>query len=692
MIFMIFLTFLLPYGGVLFGVSFLLVLCLACYIFVLRKKNLVSLQDKELFEAAFTNNPDFIFLLDKNLNIRKTNYYTRAKIALPTKDETLGLGDVLKCKYAVGAGKCGVGKQCTACPIRNLLNKTLAEKATFNNEEVKADLLLPDGQTAVHNVLLSASCLDIHNETFLFVAVHEICLEQAYDKLIKRANKKFQSVFDTLPLLCLLSDSTGRIIEMNKAYQDFFKIEYDKDKNENIFDLEYLSDDIKEKMRQGIPLSEDINLECWSEESKNDTPTASAFMRIMVDYLKNDEGEMDFRILIFVDNTMLHNALEEAKKERERAENADRMKSAFLANMSHEIRTPLNAIVGFSDLLANTFKEDEKQKYVEIIHHNNEQVLQLISDILDLSKIEANTLEFNWSDVELNGLLKDIEQTTRFKSGIDKEQLEINFVPGMDSPCVIHTERVRLSQVMNNFLTNALKFTKEGSITFGYERQEDGLYFYCRDTGCGIPAANLPAIFNRFVKLNNLKQGTGLGLAISHSIISKLEGTIGVESVEGEGTVFWFKLPVLPLEINTDENGFPIVTNLEKQKYIEPTNNNVKKTILIAEDIDDNYKLYESILENKYNLIHAMNGEEAIQYYLTDSPEAIIMDIRMPSCDGVQATEAIRQMSLSIPIIAITAYAFNDDKQKIMAGGFDAYLTKPVKADELLNLLTSMGI
>ncbi|MEG0647792.1 MAG: ATP-binding protein, partial [Bacteroides sp.] len=225
--------------------------------------------------------------------------------------------------------------------------------------------------------------------------------------------------------------------------------------------------------------------------------------------------------------------------EREKAEESNRLKSAFLANMSHEIRTPLNAIVGFSTLMADENGSRERHEFAKIIDNNNKLLLQLINDILDLSKIEAGTLEFTYSDVDLNYLLSEIEKSTRLRSM--NTEVQIQFTTSLPT-CIIHTERNRLTQVITNLLTNALKFTHSGSVLFGYTEQGDLLRFFVKDTGCGIPADKVDTVFGRFVKLNNFQQGTGLGLSICKTIVEKMGGDIGVISKEGAGSEFWFTI------------------------------------------------------------------------------------------------------------------------------------------------------
>ena len=232
--------------------------------------------------------------------------------------------------------------------------------------------------------------------------------------------------------------------------------------------------------------------------------------------------------------------LQEAK---ERAEESNRLKSAFLANMSHEIRTPLNAIIGFSDMICQMGEEEEKQEYMKIVSSNNELLLQLIDDILDLSKIEAGTMEFTFAPTDINELMEGICRQMQEKN--TSPDVAITFTEKA-TECIFHTDRVRLSQVIINFTNNAMKFTSEGSIQMGYRIDEtkDEIYFYVKDTGIGIPADKIDEVFERFVKLNTFAKGTGLGLAICRVIVERLEGTIGANSREGEGSCFWFRLPM----------------------------------------------------------------------------------------------------------------------------------------------------
>lgn len=256
-------------------------------------------------------------------------------------------------------------------------------------------------------------------------------------------------------------------------------------------------------------------------------------------FLLNEEENM---VLTVHDITQLKQAEKELTLAKEKAENADISKSAFLANMSHEIRTPLNAITGFAEILASANTEEEKAQYQEIIKMNADLLLQLVNDILDMSKIEAGTLEFVYTKVDINLLLSDLQQLFQMRVNEAGGNIQIIAEPGLP-PCTIETDRNRVAQVLSNFTTNAIKFTQEGNVRIGYKARDTELYFYVTDTGTGIPADKLPEVFGRFVKLNKEKKGTGLGLSISKTIVNKLEGQIGADSVEGKGSTFWFTIP-----------------------------------------------------------------------------------------------------------------------------------------------------
>ncbi len=371
---------------------------------------------------------------------------------------------------------------------------------------------------------------------------------------------------------------------------------------------------------------------------------------------------------------------------KEKAEESNRLKSAFLANMSHEIRTPLNAIVGFSDLLLEAVSPEEKTEYINIIKKNNDLLLQLISDILDLSKIEAQALEFVRGVTDVNSLCRGVVAAGNLKIGAKVPVIFESHIP----ECYIETDKNRINQVLSNMITNALKFTEKGDVRIGYHITNDTtIRFYVKDTGIGIEKERLESIFERFVKLNHFAQGTGLGLAICKNIVEQLGGRIGVDSEWGEGTCFWFTLPYdknlkKPAEANATsfDSKLPDFLLSGRSKKINSTPSR-KIRILIAEDIDSNYLLIRDTFKDNYELIRAENGKEAIEKYKDISPDLILMDIKMPEMDGLEATRQIRQIDPFIPIVAVTAYAYDSDIEQAEQAGCNAFLTKPISVAEL---------
>lgn len=384
---------------------------------------------------------------------------------------------------------------------------------------------------------------------------------------------------------------------------------------------------------------------------------------------------------IKVNNTKWEKMAQQLKELKDKAELSDRLKSAFLANMSHEIRTPLNAIVGFSELMVYSEDPAEKEEYMSIIQSNNELLLRLINDILDLSKIESGILERKRETFNLAKVCNELY--TMIQPKITNPDVEFQ-MDNSGPDCWIFLDRNRLKQVWMNYLTNAIKCTKSGHIKMGYSIEKKGIRIYVEDSGVGIPLELQERVFGRFQKLNEFAQGTGLGLAISRAIIEGAGGEVGFTSTPDVGSTFW---AWIPCEISTQEEDSPTVSQPSKQQTSLNEIGKKELKILIAEDNDSNYTLVQHILNN-YNLTHVQNGVEAVNKVREEKFDLILMDMKMPVMGGLEATRKIREFNQKIPIIALTANAFDSDRVSALDAGCNEFLAKPIKKSQLLELFS----
>ena len=375
--------------------------------------------------------------------------------------------------------------------------------------------------------------------------------------------------------------------------------------------------------------------------------------------------------------------LNEYEEKAKKAEQASRMKSLFLANMSHEIRTPLNAIEGFSRVMAETDSPEDRMKYMEIIESNNGRLLSLINDILDLSRVEAGEISIKKGMTDLNDLCHSLQNIFKFRCP-DSLQLIWN-KPNMK--VTLNTDANRVTQVFSNLIGNALKHTVKGSITYGYRLVNDGtdVEFFVTDTGSGIDPNDLENIFGTYVSRDADEQkGYGLGLALCKTIVEKMDGTISVQSKLGEGSTFRF---VLPFEgtIGGMSKNSRTTTNSRTIRSTTMTNLQDAPLILVAEDEDSNFELVRIVLSKRYRLLRATNGIEAVTLCEDEQPNLVLMDIRMPGMNGLDATRIIKEVNHDIPVIALSAYAFDENIREAKAAGCDEFMAKPFRVEDLLD-------
>ncbi len=377
---------------------------------------------------------------------------------------------------------------------------------------------------------------------------------------------------------------------------------------------------------------------------------------------------------------------------KEKAEESDQLKSTFLANLSHEIRTPMNAIMGFSNLLrSNDLNESEKISYIDIIDKSGENLVLIIDDLIEMSKLDSKQVTPNYSSIDLESSMSDLYNA--YKITIPKSK-KINFYrieslkPAKQN---IIVDEVKLKQIITNLLSNAVKYTDKGEVSFGYEvdKGTKQIKFVVKDTGLGIERQNQHYIFDRFRRVEDDQAikvgGLGLGLAISKAYVELMDGTIYMESNVGEGSIFTFSIP-----LNFDTS-MPVMKIIPK---VEEFGLNETGTILIAEDDNINYLFFEKIMQFKsYTILRASNGQEAVTI-CTENPDIdlVLMDIKMPVMDGYQAFSEIKKIKPNLPIIAQTAYSSIEDKNKIIDAGFSSYITKPLNREKLFEMINQFMI
>lgn len=445
--------------------------------------------------------------------------------------------------------------------------------------------------------------------------------------------------------------------------------------------LQLQKDKLEETVKQRtIELNEaHLSLSEQHEEVKQQNELLSQLSQEIME--KNKELEMHHNKL----ERLVDERTKELKEAKNKAEESDKLKSAFLANMSHEIRTPMNAIVGFSNLLRDgNLTNDERNRFIEFIVSNSDSLLVLIDDILDLSMIESNQLVIRNGIIVLNELMDHLYSAYSLFNKNENLKLFLNNELH-DQNIRIYSDGERIKQILNNLLSNAFKFTSKGMVELGLKKIDDNMAFYVKDTGIGIETKDLEAIFGRFRKSEDNKdilyRGAGLGLAISKALSQLLGGSITVESKYGIGSVFTFFLP--ENFISKDEPSMPDISGFKQNESL------AYKNILVVEDENANYAYLEKVLiKADLKVVHAQNGSEALK--MIDSGmhfHLILMDIKMPEMDGFEATKIIKSKKPEQIIIAVTAFARQEEKRRFMEAGFDCYIEKPVKPDELMNII-----
>ncbi|NQV01405.1 MAG: response regulator [Bacteroidia bacterium] len=531
---------------------------------------------------------------------------------------------------------------------------------------------------------------DLSLMTFVADQVAGLIMRKNIEDKLRKEQEYLDQLYQSSSEAILMIDNKGIVKSINNEFTKLFG--YDP------------------KEIVGKNIDEMIVPRYLSDEGARNTNRALTNERVEMESVRQHKSGMliDVSILVtptFIDGAIvgaygIYRDITERKRieksliiAKEKAEESDRLKSAFLSNMSHEIRTPMNAILGFSGLLSDPGStEDEKIEYIDIIRERGNDLMRIISDIIDVAKIESGQLKINIKDCKVNQLLEDIHVVfSRIIQKQGKTLVELKTsLQVADPEFTILTDPQRIRQIITNLVENALKFTETGEIEFGYIIKEDfgigkSIEFFIQDTGIGIPEEMHKAIFERFRQVDDSHTrkygGAGLGLTICKNLAHLMGGELNLTSEIGKGTRFTITLPMWTIS--------PLKEEPVKEKSTTREQDWKDKVILVAEDEESNYTFIEHVLKRTgVKLLWAKNGKEAVNMAHTERVDLILMDIRMPGMDGYEATEIIKKENKSIPVIAQTAYALKGEKELSMGAGCDDYIAKPIDITEMMGILS----
>jgi PAS domain S-box-containing protein len=515
----------------------------------------------------------------------------------------------------------------------------------------------------------------------------------------KAVPQRVRSAYDFLAGGLVAMDKNQRIVLANSAFSDIVGIPREKLLAQNLGTLPWVRTN-----KQPFPwdtVYEDRSREVRAHLQIASPQAGQRTLMVNATPVIGQDGNYRGVLVSFEDITPLESAKAEAERSKNAAEAANVAKSAFLANMSHEIRTPMNAILGFAELMKRGFDLDvsERNEYVEIIHSSGQHLLGLINDILDLSKVESGRMELEWIDCQPHQLLHEIVNVMKARAA--EKSIDIGFTIEGSIPETIKADPLRLRQILTNLTGNALKFTDQGSVHLlakTYVRNDDVpmLVFEVRDTGIGIPDDKLEKIFSPFSQADESTTrrygGTGLGLSISRKLAEMMGGSITARSVMGQGSSFFAEIQLY------FDPGTPLVTHEQASQKLEAIQEHSQGVVtlppghvLVVDDGESNRKLIELILTRAGVTVScATNGEEAVKAVLTNSFDAILMDVQMPVMDGYTAMELIREAGYTLPIVALTAHAMKEEQERALNSGFSHFLPKPVNIDNLLALVAEL--
>ncbi|MFW6370002.1 MAG: PAS domain S-box protein, partial [Bacteroidota bacterium] len=510
--------------------------------------------------------------------------------------------------------------------------------------------------------------------------------EVFYENVLAQSEERFKRIFENAPLGMAIVNKAGKPVLSNMSFQKMVGFTNEELKRKTFAELTF-PEDIDKDIRYYRDLFEN-KIDVYTMDKRYIRKDGSLMWGLLtVSAVKNAQGEPLFAIGMVEDITERKEAEKELIRAKNEAENASRIKAAFLANMSHEIRTPMNGIMGFSNLLLQPgLKEESREKYVRIIIKRCADLLQIINDILDISKLDVNQVKLMETSFTLNDFLDELKLFYE-QHLVVNELSELRFILKnhlANKELEILGDQIRIKQIITNLIDNALKFTEQGIIELGCQiLQKTWLHFYVRYTGIGIPPEELPLIFNRFhqsdKRLKKNTNGTGLGLAICKSLTELMGGKIWVQSNEGEGSTFNF---IIPLKImNQKKTGDQMSMEQKGSFKLKGT-----KILLVEDDEISALLLEEILLSTNATVQVAMDGYSAIRKFREENDfDIVLLDIQLPDISGFKVAEKIKNLNKNVVIIAQTAFAMEEDKEKCLQAGCDEYISKPIKEEELLS-------
>lgn len=532
--------------------------------------------------------------------------------------------------------------------------------------------------------------IEAQNEEYQQINQKLIQINQELQKSkenVEESEKKYRLLYEYNPMpMSIFDEETLAFLSVNNAFIDKYGFTREEFLNMTILDIRPESEIERLKQTVGIPDQGLTNVGVYIHKKKNGELMHVEVIRHALDF--NHKKAKLVLVNDVTDKIKANNDLILANAEltfaKEKAEESNQLKSAFISNMSHEIRTPLNGILGFSNFLSNFELSSEKKKqYIEVIQSSGHQLMTIIDDLIDISKIDANQMKIENNPVKINDVLQEL--FTLLNPSAISSKIDLDYSKDKNAePIIVLTDVNRLRQVLINLITNAIKFTKQGHVKFGYAIKEEMIEFFIEDTGIGIAPEMHLAIFDRFTQLetglSRIATGNGLGLSISSGLVKLLGGKIWLKSELGKGSTFYFTIPNNQVEKKSIEQ--PLIA----KEVIKDSN---QFTVLIAEDDNSNYFYLAELLTNmNIKFIHAENGKEAIEMVKQNlNIDLILMDLKMPVLNGYAATIEIKKIRPHLPIIAQTAYAQLTEKEKVIEAGCMDYVSKPIMENKLREII-----